>query len=249
MKISLITATFNSEATISCAIDSVASQSYKNIEHLIIDGNSTDATLDVIKKYPNNNIHLVSENDDGIYDALNKGIEKARGEIVGFLHADDFFESDQTLEIIAEAFRDPNIDAVYGDLVYVGQNNENKVIRYWCAGQLKNSSLGRGWMPPHPTFYVRRSVYQRLGGFNKKYKISADYDLMLRFFIHGQINVLYLPKVLIRMRAGGISNRSFSNILQKTLEDLSIVRSNEVGGVLTIFLKNITKFKQFLCRV
>lgn len=246
MKISLITATFNSEATIFTAMDSVARQNYKNVEHLIIDGNSMDGTLGIVRNYPNNNIHLVSEADDGIYDALNKGIEKARGEIVGFLHADDFFESDETLALIAEAFRDPGVDAIYGDLVYVAQNNISKVIRHWRAGQLKNSSLARGWMPPHPTFYVRRSVYQRLGGFNKKYKISSDYDLMLRFFIQGQVNAIYLPKVLIRMRTGGISNRSFSNILQKTLEDLSIVRLNKVGGLWTIFLKNLTKIKQFL---
>ena len=245
MKISIITATFNSAGTIKDALDSVAKQSHSDIEHLIIDGQSKDETLDIVKGYSNSKIHLRSEPDSGIYDALNKGIQYSSGEVVGFLHADDLFETNKILSKIAEVFSDPNIDAIYGDLIYVRKENIHQVVRYWRAGNYKKNSFNRGWMLPHPTFYVRRTVYEKFGGFNTSYRISADYDSIVRLLGEGGVNVVYLPTVLVRMRLGGISNNSIFNVLRKSLEDLRIARANRVGGVYTILLKNLSKLSQF----
>ncbi|MBU3549907.1 glycosyltransferase family 2 protein [Polynucleobacter sp. MWH-Berg-3C6] len=245
MKISVITACFNSEHTIAPTLQSVSSQSYQNYEHLIIDGNSSDQTIALIEKCKNPRIIFRSERDDGIYDALNKGIQYSTGDVIGFLHADDVFDSKDTLKKIAEVFLDPQIDAVYGDLVYVRQDNINKIVRYWRAGGYSKLNISRGWMLPHPTFYVRRTLYKEYGGFNKNYRISADYDSILRFLTTGSFNAAYIPEVLVRMRLGGISNRSFSTIFRKSLEDLRIARANEVGGLGTVLLKNLSKIKQF----
>jgi glycosyltransferase len=188
---------------------------------------------------------FVSERDDGIYDALNKGIERATGEVVGFLHADDLFADSAVLAGVAEAFSDPHVEAVYGDLVYVRHDNVDHVVRYWRAGEFELGALRRGWMPPHPTFYVRRCVYQRLGLFNTRYRIAADYDSMLRFLGRGGVRAAYIPQVMVRMRVGGISNRSLSNVLRKSREDLDILRVNGVGGISTLLQKNLSKLSQF----
>lgn len=245
MKISVITATFNSSNTINDALDSVAHQSYLDVEHLIIDGNSTDGTQDIVRNHPNPKIYLRSEPDDGIYDALNKGILYSTGDVIGFLHADDLFENSEILEKIADVFSDPNVDAVYGDLVYVQQDDIKRVVRYWRSGGYSKNSFRWGWMLPHPTFYVRRHIYEKFGSFNTKYAISADYDSILRLLIKGKVNATYIPEVLIRMRLGGISNRSLRSILHKSFEDLKIVQENGVGFVLTVLLKNLSKVSQF----
>jgi glycosyltransferase len=245
MKISVITATFNSSNTIRDALDSVAHQSYLDVEHLIIDGNSNDGTQDIVRDHLNPKICLRSEADDGIYDALNKGILYSTGDVVGFLHADDLFENNDILRKIAEVFSNPEVDAIYGDLVYVRQGDVNKVVRYWRAGNYSEDSFRWGWMLPHPTFYVRRHLYEKFGIFNTKYVISADYDSILRLLIKGKINVTYIPEVLIRMRLGGISNRSLRSILRKSFEDLRIIQENGVGFILTVLLKNLSKINQF----
>ena len=245
MKISVITAVYNRHQTVGQALDSVLSQSYPAVESIVIDGASTDGTLAVLESYRPRLGVLISERDQGIYDALNKGIKHATGDVVGFLHADDVFENCEVLAKVAVAFQDPVIDAVYGDLVYVRHDDINKVIRYWKSGHYNDAALSRGWMPPHPTFYVRRSVYERLGGFDTRYRIAADYDTVLRFLAVGKIRAAYIPDVLVRMRAGGISNRSLKTILRKSLEDIDVLRRNQVGGVVTLFQKNFSKLSQF----
>lgn len=245
IKISVVTAVYNRQQTVGQAIESVLSQSHPLVESVVIDGSSTDSTLAVLAPYRPRLGVLVSEPDQGIYDALNKGIRHATGEVVGFLHADDIFENNEVLAKVAAAFEDPSIDAVYGDLVYVRQDNISNVIRYWKSGLFDQADLAKGWMPPHPSFYVRRSVYERLGGFDTRYRIAADYDTMLRFLAVGKIRTAYIPEVLVRMRAGGISNRSLATIIRKSREDIDVLRRNQVGGVMTLLHKNLSKVSQF----
>jgi glycosyltransferase len=245
LKISIVTAVYNNRTTIGQALDSLLSQTYSNIESLVIDGGSTDGTLEVIGRYSSRLGFLISEPDYGIYDALNKGIKNATGDVIGFLHSDDVFEDNEVLERIAAAFQDSAVDAIYGDLVYVRHDDIRKVIRYWIAGNFNASQLSRGWMPPHPTFYVRRAIYENLGGFDIRYQISADYDTILRFLFKSNIRTFYIPQVLIRMRAGGLSNRSFRGIMRKSYEDLCILRRNKVGGIFALLCKNLRKLNQF----
>jgi glycosyltransferase involved in cell wall biosynthesis len=248
MRISVITAVFNAENTIADAIDSLQGQSYSDFEHIIIDGASTDNTLSIINKKLDDRSTLISEPDNGVYDALNKGIDQCSGDVVGFLHSDDTFESPYVLSMIASFFANPEVSAVYGDLVYVSNDDVKQVMRYWKAGPYDCKALSRGWMPPHPTFYVRRSVYERLGMFNTAYRIAADYDSILRFLAVEKIHTVYIPKVLIRMRIGGLSNRSFKTIFLKSCEDLKILQRNSVGGVFALLNKNLSKLSQFIIR-
>ncbi len=245
IKISVVTAVYNRHKTVGQAIESVLGQSYQAIEIIAIDGASTDGTLATLELYRPRLGLLISERDQGIYDALNKGIKHATGDVVGFLHADDIFEDSEVLAKVAAAFQDPTIDAVYGDLVYVRHDDISHVIRYWKSGHYDNAALFRGWMPPHPTFYVRRSIYERLGGFDTRYRIAADYDTILRFLAVGKIHAVYIPEVLVRMRAGGVSNRSLKTIISKSIEDFDILKRNQVGGIITLFKKNFSKLSQF----
>lgn len=248
MKISIITAAYNNQATITDAINSVLTQQDVDLELIVIDGGSTDGTLDILRKYSKSLTIFVSEPDQGIYDALNKGINLAQGDIIGFLHSDDLLANDQVLNRIASAFADPTVDAVYGDLLYVTQQNTDKVVRYWRSGDFTPKKLKKGWMPPHPTFYVRSKIYKQFGTFDLSYKIAADYDCILRFLGRGAIRCHYIPEILIKMRVGGVSNRSLKNIIQKSLEDYKALRSNKVGGVGTLLLKNILKIRQFFVK-
>ena len=195
MKISIITACFNSEKYITNTFNSILNQSYKNIEYIVVDGGSTDKTVDIIKE----NEHLfggalkwVSESDNGIYDALNKGIDMDTGDVIGFLHSDDFFSSENVLEEINKSFKQTNIAGVYGDLKYVDINTLN-VIRYWKSKKFKSNLLNKGWMPAHPTLFLKREVYKSIGKFNINYKISADYDYILRVFKQKSLFFNYLP--------------------------------------------------------
>ena len=248
MKISIITAVRNSRATLADTLDSALAQDHPDKELIVIDGASTDGTLDVIRRYAGQLAHFISEPDHGIYDALNKGIAQASGEVIGFLHADDLYANADVLARIAAAFADPAVEAVYGDLVYVNQADTERVIRHWRAGVYRPAKLHWGWMPPHPTLYLRRALYERHGGFDLRYRIAADYDLMLRVLsrINGQ--VVYLPEVLVRMRLGGVSNRSLRHILRKSLEDYQALRANRLGGLGTLLLKNVQKLPQFFRR-
>lgn len=245
LKISIITVVFNRRDTIADALRSVASQSYGDVEHVVVDGGSSDGTMDVLNAHSDQIDVLISEADRGIYDALNKGIALATGDVVGFLHADDVFSDAMVLSRVAAAFADDAVGAAYGDLVYVHKGDMERVIRYWSAGHFSKSKLSWGWMPPHPTFYVRRSLYAQLGDFDLRYRIAADYDTMLRFLGRGEVQAVYIPEVLVKMRLGGASNRSLANILQKSREDYLVLRRNGVGGLGALVWKNLSKVGQF----
>jgi glycosyltransferase involved in cell wall biosynthesis len=246
LKVSIITAVYNNQETIASALDSALAQTGVELELIVIDGGSTDGTLAVLNGYADRIAVLVSEPDKGIYDALNKGIRRASGEVLGFLHSDDLFADDNVLKRVEGAFADPQIEAVYGDLLYVLKENPEAVVRYWKAGAFSRARLGWGWMPPHPTFYVRRAVYERMGMFDTNYRIAADYDCMLRFLGKGRVRVGYIPEVLVKMRLGGASNRSIKNILRKSQEDYRALKNNKVGGMGALVWKNLSKLPQFI---
>jgi glycosyltransferase len=246
MKISIITCALNSEITIEKSIRSVQKQSYKNIEHLIIDGGSTDKTLEIIRKMKKKNLNLYSSKDNGFYDALNKGIKFTTGNIVGVLHSDDFYRSNNVIEIVAGIFKQTKADIVYGDLIYVKKEYPFKPIRYWTAGQYSKEKLLKGWMPPHPAVFVKKKIFDQIGFYKVNYKISADYDFLVRIFNCKNINQVYVPKVLINMRIGGMSNRSFKNLIIKSVEDYQIMKKNKIGGLFTLFNKNFSKIGQFI---
>jgi glycosyltransferase len=246
LKISVITAVYNRFATIGEALDSVRTQTWPDVEHVVIDGASTDGTLELLKARRNEIAVLVSEPDKGIYDALNKGIERATGDVIGLMHSDDLYVDDNVLADVAAAFADPQIDAVYGDLDYVAQGDTSKVIRRWRSGSYTPALLARGWMPPHPTLYLRRRVIERWGAFDASYRIAADYELVLRYFGRGGIRPIYVPRVLVKMRLGGESNRSISRILRKSGEDYRALRLHRIGGLVTLARKNLSKLGQFL---
>ena len=218
LKISLLTPTFNSAATIRDTLESVRLQDYPHIEHIIIDGGSRDRTLEIVAEYPHVR-RVISEPDQGLYDAMNKGIGLATGDVVGIINSDDFYVHHQVLSQVNSLLESTGADALYGDLEYVDAINTATVVRRWRAGAYKTNLFLRGWMPPHPTFFVRREMYALYGGFNTALRYSADYELMLRFLHQHQIPVCYLPEVLVRMRTGGLSNASFSNRLRANRED------------------------------
>lgn len=245
MKISIITVAFNNRVFLEDCIRSVLSQTYNDIEYIIVDGGSTDGTLDIIRKYEDKISAWISEPDGGIYDAMNKGIGMATGDVIGFLHSDDLYADEWVIERVAKAFVENGVQSVYGDLIYVNRNN-SKVIRYWRAGRYSEGLINRGWMPPHPTFFVRREVYENYGSFNTSLKIAADYELILRFFGKQKINTYYIPRVLIKMRMGGSSNKNIRNIIRKTIEDYEALKINGLdGGVFTLLFKNVSKIPQF----
>lgn len=225
MKISIITVCYNSSATIDDAIRSVANQRNVVVEHVLIDGASTDNTVEIIKKHKSVTT-LVSEHDKGIYDAMNKGIALATGDVVGTLNADDFYANQNVLEEISQVFSDANVDACYGDLVYVNQRDAKKIVRYWKSKNFIPDLFKHGWMPAHPTFFVRKNVYERLGGFDLSYKIAADFELLFRFIEKNKIRTKYLPKVLVKMRLGGTTNKNLSNILKQNQEIVAILNKH-----------------------
>lgn len=245
LKISIITATYNSASTVVDAIESVNNQTYDNIEHIIIDGASKDDTINVVKRVGKRVTTIISEPDKGIYDALNKGINAATGDVIGFMHSDDIFYDTQVVEKIANAFIVNGTDSVYGDLEYVQKNDTNKVIRKWVSGNFTRDKIKNGWMPPHPTFYMSRKKYKDLGGFNLGYKIAADYDSILRYLYTGKLTTHYIPETLVKMRVGGASNRSVANIIQKSKEDIKVLKNSNVPWFKALVMKNLTKVSQF----
>lgn len=249
IRISVITATWNCAQTLPDCLASVAQQRYDNIEHVIIDGASTDGTIDVVNRHIEHVAVFKSERDKGIYDALNKGIALATGDVIGFLHADDLYASGDVLSKVAKAFEDPSVCAVYGDLEYVSQLDLNKVVRRWQSNSFKRQDLGWGWMPAHPTLYVRREWYTRIGGFDISYRIAADYLSILKLFTQPEFKTVYIPDVLVTMRLGGASNRSFKAILRKSKEDWTALRSCDFSipsAMRAIAWKNLSKLSQFI---
>tara|TARA_B100000795_G_scaffold265733_1_gene247957 strand:- start:566 stop:1318 length:753 start_codon:yes stop_codon:yes gene_type:complete len=248
LKISIITVCYNSSKTILDTITSVNNQSYKNIEHVFIDGLSSDNTLELIKLNSKKKKVIISEQDNGLYDAINKGVSIASGDVIGLLHSDDLLSSPDIISDLIEKIQSENLDAVYGDLQYVDKENTNKIIRYWKSCEFNPNLLRKGWMPAHPTLILKKEVYLKHGVFNKSFKIAADYDFMMRIFKDSSLKFGYLPKVVTKMRVGGASNRSVKNIIKKTKEDYRAIRSNNIGGIITLLLKNTSKIKQFLIK-
>lgn len=248
IKLSIVTACYNSEKTIGAAIASLKRQSWSNVEHIVIDGLSSDKSVEIARETLGQHDVLISESDRGIYDALNKGIQHATGDVIGFLHSDDLYAHDDVLQRVAKCFADPKIGAVYGDLEYVNAIDTSKVVRYWKSGKFSRKKLKRGWMPPHPTFFMRRKFYEELGGFNLDLKISGDYDSMLRYLNSERVCTCYLPEVLVKMRVGGISNRSLSTIVKKTCEDIDAMTRNDINPWVALCYKNFSKLPQFFLR-
>lgn len=218
-KISIITVSYNSQSTIKQTIESVSAQTYKNKEYILIDGASKDWTLDILDFRKDEIDNFISEPDNGIYDAMNKGIKAAIGDIIGILNSDDFYCNHDVLSKVAKVFEDTNCDAVYGDLVYVKKNDSSKITRYWQAGEYSAASIKNGWMLPHPTFFVKKQIYQKYGLYNTSLKSAADYEMILRLLHKEKIIVEYIPEILIKMRMGGESNASIWNRLKGNNED------------------------------
>ncbi len=246
-KISIITVTYNSAATLEHTIQSVLLQDHPDVEYILVDGASTDDTLSVMKKYRHKIDHFVSEKDEGLYYALNKGIDLATGDIIGILHADDFYIDDHVLSHIDKTFQESGADAVYADLYYVDKDNTDKIIRKWRSGNYKHGKFLWGWMPPHPAFFVKKDVYSNFGKFNTTLRSAADYELMLRFIHKHKIKLAYLPQFIVKMRTGGQSNASVKNRVKANKEDR---KAWELNGLrpyfFTLTLKPLRKIFQFL---
>lgn len=248
-KISIITVVFNAEKTIQNTIESVLSQTYKNIEYIIVDGCSTDNTSKIISTYADRISKYICEKDDGIYDAMNKGIRIATGDIVGILNSDDFYVSDNILSTVANAFNSIDIDSVYGDLFYVDQDDTSKIIRRWKSREYEANLFRSGWHPAHPTLFIKRKVYLENGLFNLKFKIAADYELMLRFMEKCKISSLYIPEVFVKMRTGGASNGSLLNIIKANIECVKAWKENGLSVNFMLFAtKPLSKIKQLFLK-
>ncbi|MBS0286862.1 MAG: glycosyltransferase [Proteobacteria bacterium] len=236
LRISLITVSFNSAKTIAQTIESVLAQDYPNIEYIIIDGASTDGTQDIVKQYAHNITIFKSEPDKGIYDAMNKGIQLATGDLIGMLNADDVYANEKVISLVAKCFENNAVDACYGDLIYFQDKEPNKVLRYWKSSDFKRGLFSKGWCPPHPTFFVRRKIYLQYGLFNTDYPMGNDVELMMRFLEKERIQSRYIPTVLVKMRAGGVSNKSMRNIFIQNKSILQAARALNVPFSLFQFI-------------
>ncbi|WOK06278.1 glycosyltransferase family 2 protein [Imperialibacter roseus] len=247
MTISIITVVYNNRQFIEGCINSVIGQEHKGVEYIIVDGGSTDGTLEIINKYASKITSFISEPDQGIYDAMNKGIGLATGEVVGILNADDFYVNHDVLSKVASTFiSDSGIDALYADVEYVRRDNPNRVVRKWHSGAYKRERFYYGWSPPHPTFFVRKEVFQKHGHYNTDLKIAADYEMMLRVLFVNQVRCAYLPEVIIKMRDGGVSNKSIKNRIQANREDGIAWKINNVTPRrYTLGMKPLRKVGQF----
>ena len=248
--ISIITIAFNSAETIQETIESVFSQDCTDFEYLVVDGGSTDGTVNIIESFGNRINKFISEPDQGIYDAMNKGIGLAQGELIGFINSDDVYSSKEVLKKVAGVFSDPSIDACYGDLCYVKRDDISSVVRYWRSSEFSPGLFLRGWCPPHPTFFVRRNVYDRFGNFDLQYKIAADMELMYRFMAVYRIRTFYLPEILVKMRMGGTSNQSWTSIWAQNREIWRALKAHGQRPSLISFSvgKLMLRCKQFVSR-
>ena len=250
MTVSIITVVYNGADTIAEAIESVLGQTYPHIEYIIIDGASTDGTQAIVARYGERISQFVSEPDRGLYDAMNKGIRRATGAVIGILNADDLYRHTEVISQMVALLEQDKADAVYGDLVYAQRDVPDKVTRYWEAGMYKPGAFLRGWMPPHPTFFVRASIYHRYGYFTTSLRSAADYELMLRFIHKHQIRVAYLHQVVVVMRLGGVSNSSLFNRLRANREDRIAWQINAMKPAwFTLWLKPLRKIGQFWQRI
>jgi len=250
LKISIITVCYNSDKTIADTLRSARSQTHTNIEHIIVDGGSKDETLAVVAAEVMPSHKLVSEKDKGIYDAMNKGIALATGDVIGFINADDFYASAAVLATVAAVFEKSGADSCYGDLCYVSQTDPTRTVRYWRSKDFVPGLFEAGWCPPHPTFFVRRTVYERLGGFDLSFKIAADFELMARYLEASRITSCYIPEVLVKMRLGGTTNKSLGNILKQNGEIRQALKQLGLRFSLSKFLlpKLVSRAMQFVRR-
>lgn len=249
--VSIVTVCYNPGLTILSAINSVIRQTYSNIEYIIVDGGSSDGTLETVRSYGGKISEFISEPDNGIYDAINKGIRLCSGNVIGFVHADDELKDANVIADIVHVLDSTRHDGVYGDLLYVSRDRPNEVIRYWKSGCFSLEKLGKGWMPPHPTLYLRREVYDRAclpngDYFDTSIKIASDYDFMMRLLGKMNVSLAYIPRVLVSMKAGGTSNNSLRNMVRKSYEDYISIRRNSIGGIATLIAKNLRKLPQFV---
>jgi glycosyltransferase involved in cell wall biosynthesis len=268
MKVSLITVSYNSAKTIADTLKSVQSQTYKDIEYIVVDGNSSDGTIEIVKQflYSAKDVSqdasqdsekdisqdtgvvkkFLCERDKGIYDAMNKGLAMATGEVIGVLNSDDFYCSNDVIEEVVRAFQQNNTDCLYGDLNYVDPIDTSKIVRKWRSGSFRKQNFLKGWMPPHPTFFVRKSCYDKFGKFDTQFKSAADYELMLRFLFKESCSAVHLPKVMIHMRAGGVSNVSLKNRIRANREDRLAWKINGLKPKwFTLLRKPLSKLIQY----
>jgi glycosyltransferase len=247
MKVSIITISYNSAETIEDTIKSVVSQDYPNIEYIIIDGASKDATLSIVDKYKDKIAKVISEKDKGIYDAMNKGVQNATGDIIGILNSDDYYYDTTVISEVVRLFELEKTDGLYADLVYVDRTDSDKIIRYWKSGNYKPGKFLQGWMPPHPTFFVKKEVYQNFGLYNTELRSAADYEYMLRVIHKHGISLTYMPSILTKMRVGGMSNVSLKNRWRANMEDRRAWKMNGVKPRwYTLTVKPLSKLLQFL---
>jgi len=250
VKISVITVAFKASSTIEDTIASVKSQQYPNLDYIVIDGGSDDGTVKIIKQYTDIVTHWISEPDNGIYDAMNKGLAMASGDIVGFLNADDIYVDHDVLDKVAAVFSDSTVDACYSDLVYVRPNDLTRIVRYWRSSPYREGLFAKGWCPPHPTFFVRKHIYEKFGGFDLTYAIGNDIELMMRLLARQKIKSVYLPVTTVKMRIGGTSNRNLSNIFRQNIEIIRAARNNNIPLKPFFFIsyKMLSRLGQFLQR-
>lgn len=239
MKISIITVALNARHTISDCIESVLSQSYLDLEYIIVDGGSEDGTADIIQRYQTRLASFISERDAGMYDAMNKGIRLATGEIIGILNADDIYENERIIASVMEEFKTKKVDSIFGDVVYVDPRHPGKIVRYYRSANFHINQFAYGWMPAHPSFFVKRAIYEKCGLFKTDYQIAADYELLTRFLYTNGISYSYIPEVLVRMRTGGISTRS---MVSNWILNKEIVRACQENGIKTNMLKVLSKY-------
>lgn len=250
-RISIVTPVYNGAKTIRDTLDSIFGQRYSNLESIVVDGGSSDETVEIVRGYGTQVSRLISERDKGPYDAMSKGIAISKGDIVGILNADDHYCRNDVLELVAGAFSDPSIQACWGDLVYVDREDPSRIIRYWRSGPYRPGLFELGWMPPHPSFFVRRSVYETYGQFNPEFKLAADYELLLRLIARHGISTRHIPEILVRMRVGGLSNRSWKNRLVQNLE---CHRAGRINGLAMpsfgayLLAKLFTRLPQYIVR-
>ncbi|MDX2248417.1 MAG: glycosyltransferase family 2 protein [Bacteroidia bacterium] len=248
MKVSLITVCFNAESVIRTAIESVLAQDYPDIEYIIVDGASSDGTMNIVRSYGNKIHHVISEPDEGLYFAMNKGVARATGDIVGILNADDIYANNQVISRVVKEFQEKKVDMTFADLVYVKADDLSQVVRYYPGKGFVPEKFAKGMMPPHPTYFVRQELYQKAGNFDTRYRICADFDLMVRLFVTHQKTYSYIPGILVHMRVGGNSAWG-RNTLQINREMLLSLRSHGVKtNLLKIYSKYFTKIFQLLTK-
>jgi glycosyltransferase involved in cell wall biosynthesis len=246
VKISIITATYNSAATVGDTLACIRDQDHPDVEHILVDGASSDDTAGIVKGFP----HVakwISEKDKGIYDAMNKGIRLATGDVIGILNSDDIYTHTSVLSAVARAFADPDVMTAYADLQYVRSDDTGKVLRTWRTGSFRKKNFYYGWMPPHPTFFVRKEVYLQAGLFDTSLRSAADYEIMLRILLKHGFSTLYIPGVMVKMRAGGMSNASLRNRLRANKEDRMAWKLNGLRPYFfTLYMKPLRKISQFI---